>query len=495
MELFRWCATSGNISFGHDVVREILQQNPVKPIWDAIFVWAAATGKGVDEIGRMIDIMESANPSTSDSPERRQADIATINALVEYAISKEDPYMAERFIALGRERGIEPDAKTYGLQIDYRLSVGDIDGALTSYKNLQSTDVSSQEDVPTVNKLIVALRSSRRHDFDTIMNVAADLSDRRARFEPQTVTTLALLHLDRDEVHDVTDLLNTHAYHFSSAERAGIRDALVAYCLDPQTPLARTWDAYTILREIFDELPRQPRTQLMSMFFRRERPDIAVHVFNHMRSHSREDTIPTIDTYVTAFMSAARLKDLESLELIHNQLKLDFNIHVSTHLRNALIIAYTACGKPRKALGFWDDIVASREGPSYNSIHVAFRACEHAHHGDIKAKEIWEKLRKMNIELDRTLWGSYIAAVAGQGDMRHAAEILAAADEEGELDVDEHVLGSLFMGTPNAVKQRDVEAWARDKYPQVWASLMEKGVEELENEARVLKGIDRSVAP
>ncbi|KAK0767329.1 hypothetical protein LTR02_018322, partial [Friedmanniomyces endolithicus] len=116
--------------------------------------------------------MERANEGILDKESWRRPDTATINALVEYAISKDDPYTAERFIALGRDRGIEPDARTYVLQMAYRLGVNDIDGALTAYKNLQTMDLSSDEDIPAVNKLIGALCSSKQHDFDTIMNVA-----------------------------------------------------------------------------------------------------------------------------------------------------------------------------------------------------------------------------------------------------------------------------------------------------------------------------------
>ncbi|KAK3630669.1 hypothetical protein LTR56_017349 [Elasticomyces elasticus] len=482
----QWCMMEEQLELGHSIVRALMQTTPIKLVWDAIFVWAAGTGKGVDEIGRMLDVMEQSNEAIKNEDHWRRPNAATINALVEYANSKDDPYMAERFIALGRERGIEPDART--------LRVSDIDGALIAYKSLQSMETSTDEDVPAVNKLIVALSSSKRHDFDTVMNVAADLSDRRARFEPLTVATLSLLHLDRDELHDVIDLLNTHAYHYSSTERTTVRDTIVAYCLNNDTPVARSWDAYTIIRNVFDELPRGPRTELMTSFFERDRPDMAVHVFNHMRSHSRTDTMPTPDTYITAFLGTAKRHDLESLEVVHNQLKLDFNINLNTQLRNALIIAYTSCSRPRKALQFWDDIVASKEGPSYNSIHIALRACERSPFGDLKANEIWGRLRKMNVELDSTMWASYVAALAGNGDSEHAINVLEEADRKGEVEVDAFVLGSLFMGSSGMEKQGYVEQWAKGKYAKAWAELEAFGVEEAEDGMRAF-GIDRSVSP
>lgn len=493
-KLIRWCLRSQNLRFGHEVVRTAMTGFPLKAVWDSVFVWAAGTGKGVDEIGRMFDVMKRSNEDPGAPVRQRLPDATTVNALVEFAISKRDPYMAERFMVLGQDHGIEPDASTYVLQMDYRLDVNDIDGALTAYKNLQAMAVSGDEDLPAVNRLVVALCASKRHDFDTVMNVVADLSERQSRFEPLTTSTLTLLHLDRDEIHDVIDLLNTHAFHYSSAERASIRGAMVSYCLNPSTPTSRAWDAYTIIRDVFDELDRTARTELMTSFFKRERPDMAVHVFNHMRTHSRTDTMPTIDTYISAFLGAARLRDLESLEVLHNQLKLDFNINVSTSLRNALIIGYTACHRPRKALGFWDEIVASKEGPTYNSIHIAMRACEHSPFGDLKAKEIWERLRKTNVDLDGTIWASYVAALAGNGNVKASIKTVEEAEAKNELEVDKFVLGSLFDGAPGMDKQGDVEAWGKARYPREWAKLERMGVEENEVGTRAFK-IDRSVTP
>jgi hypothetical protein len=493
-KLLQWCLRSEELELGHGVVKELMTSNPRKPVWDAILVWAAGTKNSVDEIARMLDVMEQSNASIPDPSQRRLPDITTINALVSFAISRDDPYMAERFIALGRDRYIEPDARTYVLQMDYRLGVGDVDGSLVAYKNLQGMDLSNNEDVPTVNRLLVALCRTQRHDFDTIMNVAADLSDRRVRFEPDAVSALSLLHLQRGENHDVTDLLNTHAFHYSSTDRTSIRDAILQYTLNADTPTTRAWDAYMMLRSIFDEMPREERTELMTSFFRRERPDMGVHIFQNMRQHSRADTIPTIDTYVSAFMGLAKLRDLESLEVVHNQLKLDYNINLTTYLYNALIIGYTACGSPRRALDFWNDIVVSSEGPSYNSLHIALRACEKAPFGDLKAKEIFSLLRRRGVEIDQALWSSYVAALVGNGDNEAAFAAVGEAVEKGEVEVDAFMLGSLMAGAAGQVKQEEIEAWARQRYPGPWEDLENWGVEVDELLMRRYK-IDRTVSP
>ena len=493
-KVLKWCLANNELEVGHGFVRDVMASNPPKSVWDAIFIWAAGTKKSVDEIDRMMSVMEKSNETIKDRTPARIPDIVTINGLVEYAISREDPYMAERFISLGRERNLEPNARTYILQMNYRLSVDDVDGALGAYKNLQAMDLSSNEDVPAVNRLMVALCKTHRHDFDTIMNAAADLSDRHVRFEPLTVSTLSLLHFNRDEYHDVVDLLNTHAFHYSSTERESIRNAIVHFCLDPSVPTSRAWSAYTILRGIFDETPRSQRTELMTSFFKRERADMGVHIFQNMRQHSRADTIPTVDTYVSAFMGIAKLRDLETLEVVHNQLKLDFNINVTTYLYNALMIGYTACGQPRKALGFWNDIVASREGPSYNSIHVALRACEKSPFGDLKAKKIWDMLRQRGVELDQPLWASYLGALTGNGDNASAFTIIDEALEKGELEINAFALGSLFNGSSGQSKKAEIESWAKERYPLEWQQVESTGVDSDFNGMRTFR-LDRSVTP
>lgn len=490
-----WCLASGNLALGHEVVKDVMTSNPSKPIWDAVLVWGAGTKKSVEEIGRMLDVMQNSNETIPDESEWRVPDSATINALVRYAISQNDPYMAERFIGLGREHDIQPDADTFILQMDYRLSVNDVDGALVAYKHLQAQDLSTNSDVEAVNRLIVALCTSQRHDFETIMSVVADLSDREASFDATTVSTLSVLHLNRDEVHDVIDLLNTYSFGYSSAERASIRQNLVDYCLDSRTTTSRAWDTYTILRSIFDEMPREQRTQIMLNFFARERADMAVNVFNHMRHHSRHDTIPNDQTYVSAFLGCAKLGDLESLEVVHNQLKLDYNVTQTTYCLNALIIAYSVCEMPRAALDYWDDIVASREGPTYNSIHIALRACEKSPFGDIKAQEIWARLRKNNVELDQSMWASYIAALAGNGDNELARTVLEEAEQNGELEVDAFLLGSFLDASPGQLKQADIEMWAKERYPEVWRVLEEEiGWTVDDSRMRKVK-IDRTVTP
>jgi len=232
----------------------------------------------------------------------------------------------------------------------------------------------------------------------------------------------------------------------------------------------------------------------MTNFFDRKRADMGVHVFNHMRHHTRADTIPTANTYIAAFLGCAKLKDIESLEVVHNQLKLDFNITTTTHLLNALLLAYTQCGEARKALGFWDEISSSAEGPTYNSIHAALRACEVASFGDMKALELWQRLKKSNVQLDQSMWASYAAALAGNGHTNAAITEVERAEGKGELELDAFLVGSIFNAAEVWVKQEEIEMWCRSRDAKIWAQLEKIGIESGPAQTRICK-IDRSVSP
>lgn len=424
--VLKLCIQKNELAWGESIFKSMLETNPDKRAWNIIFQWAAAQGKGVDEIERMMEVMVRRNEVRNNL----RPDIETINGLVEFANSRNDPYTAERYVALGQKWKIMPNAQTYILQLDYRIKVGDIDGARAAYSKLQAEEVPEDKDIPLINRLIVALCSVKRVDYDVVMSIAEDLSERKARLEPDTVAALCLLHLQRDELHDVIDLLQSHAFHYSLEQRAQIRDLFVRFCLDRSNSTSRAWDAYTIFRQIFEETTVEIRTQMMNEFFARKRSDMACHVFGHMRQHFRPERRPTADTYIQCFEGIAGAANLEGLEMVHNMLKMDFEIEPSTRLYNALMLTHTACDMPDRSLEFWEDITNSREGPTYNSIQIALRACEEAPFGDRQARTIWARLKRVDIEMTREIYAAYVGALAGSAFLNEALKLVEEMEKE-----------------------------------------------------------------
>ncbi|KAF2639981.1 hypothetical protein P280DRAFT_24386 [Massarina eburnea CBS 473.64] len=473
-KLLKACALHGDQAFGQEVVTLLLAQQMGKETWDAVFLWSAAIGKGADEVDRMMNVMvRRNNEDRQKNPNLpvMQPDIDTINTLVEFSMSKKDSYMAERFVTLGEKRGIFPNEKTYTMQMHYRLSIQDIDGARAAYFGLQGSMSDSEESVAAVNALINAMCQSQQHHFDDTMALVDDLHERKARLAPETVAALSLLHLRRGEAHDAVDILQMHAHTFSPEQRVIIRKNLVAFIMDGQTSTADAWDTYQIMRNIFPETPRRDRIPILNEFFARKRSDMACHVFFHMRNASHEDITTTREVYVAAFTGFARNADVESLELAHNQLKLDLNVELNTQLRNALMLAYAATGDNGRALEFWTEIGTSKEGPTYNSIAIAFRSCEGMPFGDQHAKSIWRRLNEMDVDIDKKIFTAYLGAIARNQLYDEAIALVESAQDEYGFTPDLYILGNLFNATTNIDRQAKLEKWIKDNYPSVWREI------------------------
>jgi hypothetical protein len=431
--ILKFCIRNQQYEWSRTVFREVLETDLTKDHWDVVLQWAAgAMGKGVEDVERMIQVMIRRNQDK----ESVRPDIKTINGLVDLAMSLKDPYLAERYIALGLKLGIQPDATTFILQMDYRADAGDLTGAQAAYDALQAEEILNDEDLPAINKYIRALCTATNVNYDRIISITSDLEERHKRLEADTVAALSKMYLYRDEISELADLLQTQSYHYTLNERYRIRDTIVTFCLDRNTSTARAWNAYNLLRQIFDETSTEIRTSLMNEFFARGRSDMACHVFGHMRQHTVVDRRPVLDTYIQCFLGIASCADQESLDMVHNMLKMDSAIEPNTKLYNSLILAYTECDDADRALSFWDDITNSSEGPSYRTLEIVFRACGRKPFGDKVARSIWFKMRNMEIEVTREVFAAYVGALAGQGKWEEAKGMVEGCEKDLGIKVD-----------------------------------------------------------
>ena len=436
------CTEHGDLEWGEPIMRAYTDQEPSNEAdritaWGMVLRWAAAKGNGFDELDRMLQVL--VQKSTEQGLKTRP-EIRSINGLIAMANAKRDAYAAERYLALGQKWGLQPDERTLTLQFEYRIDSGDLDGARAVYYELKSHWPSLEElssavfrkygGFQLVNRFMVKLCQRKPLKYDLIMELVADLEERHARLSPETVSALALVHLQREELHELVDLLNTHVYRFSVEQRAVVCNVMVRYCLDPFVLTAKVWDAYNILRRTFAELGREERTKIMLQFSERGRSDMATHVFGHMRHLDMPDQRPTSETYVLCFEGIAQAGDSESLVLVQNMLKLDNQVEPDTRLYNALMLAYIGIGDPEQSLRYWDDIIHSREGPTYNSIQIALRACEDAHFGERQARDIWNRLKRFEIPVTREIYAAYVGALAGQSLFDECVDLINSAEKE-----------------------------------------------------------------
>ena len=431
--ILNFCMRNGELDWCKKIFREILDGNPPKPLWDVLFQWAAgALGKGVEDVDRMMEVMIRHNISNRDV----RPDAETVNGLVKLAMSSQDPYLAERYLTLGRKYGIRPNAQTFILQLNYRVAAGDMAGAQAAYDALQSEEVDNHSDLPAINKYIRALCSSKANYYDRIVSICSDLDEREIRLEPDTVSAICLMYLLRGERDDVLDTLQANTFHYTLPERATIINTFVLYCLDRNNNTSDAWEAYNLLRTVFQETPVEIRTKVMNEFFARKRSDMACHVFGHMRQHDRKEIRPVLETYIDCFRGIAGCQDKESLDMVHNMFKMDSSIEPNTKLYNSLMLAYTECEESDRALDFWQDITNSREGPSYESLELVFKACQEMPFGDRTAKDVWSKMRRMEIEVTRDVFVAYVCALAGQALVEEAQEMVENAEKDLGLKPD-----------------------------------------------------------
>ncbi|KAI1355210.1 complex I intermediate-associated protein [Xylaria sp. FL0043] len=442
-----------------------------KACWDVSYQFAfLLLGKSIDQIEHMFNV---AIDRTKDKPKARP-NMGSINCLLQCAIDKDDPYSAERFIALSKKFGFEPDLSTYILQMEYRLRANDYDGAFATYQALRNLGSSKERELPVLNKLIRSLCGSSRPDYEKVLDVTSYLEQRHVILEPETVVSICMAFMRNDETYEVIDTLSLHTAHYSIAERETVRKSFVGYCLDEKNSTARVWDAYSLLRQFFPETENKARESIMDAFFDRRRPDMACHVFGHMRSHDNIRHRPTLDTYVRCLEGIGRCPDVDSLKMIHNMMKMDTTIQLNTKLYNALMIGYVACDASHRALDFWEEITTSPEGPSYASLEIVFRAYEVQPYGDEPAKELWTKITKMDIDVPEHVYAAYLATLAAHGHLTDVKLLLDGYDGIIGRRPDFLTFAYVYNAFPSQEMKEDFESWSRHEYPQLWESLTQK---------------------
>ncbi|KAI1344821.1 pentatricopeptide repeat domain-containing protein [Xylariaceae sp. FL0016] len=444
-----------------------------KACWDTSFQWAILLlEKGIDHIEHMLRVVQEKTQNN----EKVQPNIGTINSLLRIAIDKDDPYLAERFISLSKKFGFSPNLKTFILQMEYRIRANDMDGAFKAYQSLQNLDETSKDaEISMLNRLIRALCSAPKPDYERVLDVTSYLESRHVTLEPETVVSICIAFLKNDETYEVIDTLSLHTVHYSIAERYMVRQAFVNYCLDKRlNSTARVWDAYTLLRQFFPEVENESRVAIMNAFFDRKRADMAAHVFGHMRASNNDEHRPTLATYVHFFEGLGRCPDEESLRMVHNMLKMDTTIQPNTLLYNSLMIAYTACDMPYRAIDIWKDVTATPEGPSYQTLELAFRAYQLTPYGDEPAKKLWEKMKMMDIDVPENVFEAYATMLAEHGHLEDVKNILDDADTVIGKRPELKSLAYVYNGLPNPEMKDEFESWAQHEHPATWEMLKKK---------------------
>jgi hypothetical protein len=410
-------------------MQELCDSNPPKAWWDVILRWAVYQGKDIDHIRRMMDVMIQTNEQN----EAVRPDIRTINGLLSAAVEHDNPLFAERINSLALELGLRPNAVTYSLLLEARTAGGDAVGAASAFDDLIHCTPLVGQPIKVINQYLKKLCYADPLDYNQVLAVLSHVERREVELEPDTIVGLCSMFLRNDKAHEVIDTLSLHVKQFSMEDRQVILDSLLKYCQDRDVSTARAWDCYNILRQFFPETSREERVALMESFFDRKRADMACYIFGHMRAHDNDAMRPDIATYVACLEGLGACPDAESVQMIHNMFKMDTKIQPTTKLYSAFMLAYTACDEPSQAFDFWREISMSAEGPSYSSLSIVFRVCQVLPYGDEKAKIIWEKMHRMEIDIPIGVYCSYIVMHAGQGRLEDVKALLIGMEDNYQI--------------------------------------------------------------
>ncbi|KAL6415356.1 Complex I intermediate-associated protein 84, mitochondrial [Ilyonectria robusta] len=401
---------------------ELGDTKPEKPYWDSLLQSILVMGKGLKQVeGMMSHMADSTGPV--------KADTTTINGLLRAAVDLKDPMLAEDILSLATEKDLKLDGETYLIQMDLRLEAGYLPGVQAAYKSAKKLEPWHSnpdrwwEYCQLLNQYLSTLCAQKRPDFKLIGELVNLAEEDQVQLDPQTVATLCVRFLENEQHYDVMDILSVHAFQFSAAEREIVQEAFVKFCL-VETSTSRAWSSYQLLRQFFQDLSFEHRVSLMEAFFNRKRPDMASHVFGHMRQHRNSEYHPQLDTYIKFFEGLGQNPDTEALEMVFNMLKMDTHVQPNTRLYTSLIIAHTACDRSLQAMDFWSEITSSREGPTYASLEAVFWALERKPGGSKVAQKVWKRIENMDVDIPPTVYNAYVGAIAGSAEEQEVQNII-----------------------------------------------------------------------
>ena len=404
---------------------ELGQSQPRKQYWDALLQAMLLVGVRLEEVQSMMSHMVSQNGPVS-------PDTATINSMLRVAEETVDPRLAEEILAIALGKSIKPDAETYLILLSMHIAAGSVADAKTAFGELQYAGAIASDNTALwreygqlMNRYLLFLCRQRPPDFKLILQLLRTVEEEQLHLAPETVGSLCLRFLENEQSFDVMDILSVHAFLYSEAQRDVVQDVFVKFCCDPSTSTSRVWGAYQLLHQFFQDLSFERRVQLLDIFFERKRPDMATHVFSHMRQHRNKAFQPGVDTYVKCFEGFAQNPDRNGTEQVHNMLKMDTRVHTNTRLNTALMLAYAAAERPLKALDFWNEITQSPEGPSYSSLEAVFWTLERKSGGAKMARDIWDKIEAMDVEVSPAMFTAYVGAVAASGNEKEVRSVIS----------------------------------------------------------------------
>ncbi|KAK2750651.1 hypothetical protein FQN57_002722 [Myotisia sp. PD_48] len=456
---------------------------------DALLHLDMARGGDTDSLCRRLDEMSLKNPEI-----QATMTIETINSLIEGAIATNKVNIVDDLIEMAQKYELELNPQTYLLKIDGQIKDNKIDEATATFQKLEEEFKLDDVNVLVLNKLVKKLCSMKRLevDFETLQLLVERIQTTNTRFEAPTLRSLCRVLLKHGDLEGVSSILRPVIDSYNPEDLAHISRGLIHYILDMKQSTDSAWEVYELLNMAFPATSTKNRTLIMKRFFERKRSDLACLVFGHMRQKEHKLHRPTASMYAQCLEGIAEAADADSLHLVHNMLKLDLQVELTTEILNSLMLAYASCGMPTQAMEFFKEILHSVEGPSKATLPIFFRVCATYPTGVDEATRMMEKLKTLDIQLLEVAYNEYIGALGGHCELERAVEAIAAMDSTIGIPPSRYTIGALYNSMPYRYWRDQVADWAQIVYPELWKGLEEFGFTENEDGLRSFN-IDRTL--
>jgi hypothetical protein len=452
--------------------------------WDPVIKWMLFRGDSLRTIQHTMFEQNSALGRTSQarssensyvqSLSRRIPDTqtaiaitSTLDQLVELALRVDNLDAAntiynEFFPALGASHTIASDE----LRLATLIRIEDSLGAKSLYDDLlrQGHRVSST----TVLQLLQLLTHHEKPLAIEAQAVFFDFLD-TPDAPPETLSmafaTVAKLLLRTGDYPKVRQILQDRYMD----RVPGWRNTLSSICLDVisdpsnvrMEPLLPVY--HIVQRWAPETITLSHRHNLMQKLLFHGRSDLGLELFHDMR-HS-DISQPTKQTYEIMLSGCAKTRDAQTLEHIHNALRLDSSIEPDTPLFNSLMLAYNRSRLPEKALAIWEVLSESSRLPDVETASLALDACVRLpRYGLIRARKIWTFMEDNQIEPSSSSYAALLSVFATVGKWDGMLGLLERMDKE---KVNAQVLGTAY-NCMRRDRKAEIEKWARENRPEVW---------------------------
>ncbi|OAX82300.1 hypothetical protein ACJ72_03356 [Emergomyces africanus] len=458
----------GKAGWARDLLT-VPRRNPTPEVRDAVLLLAVKKGQGADVVDKKLADLCTINPDLKST-----LTITTFNKLLEFKVIKREYDGIDDLVSLAKAWGLEPDAFTGMSRVSARLHAGDIPGAMCLWEELDLGEVTEGNNNVTLWNIIMrqlCLAAQADPDDETVLAFIDRLLESDCPLEATTLEEICRMLLLRHDLEGISELLKPFVSSCSIPGLSQVLKPFAQFIADQKESAETSWEVHELLTRAVPYAPVGFWTNTMKQFFKRGRPDLACLAFGHMRKKVNPQDRPTAQTYAICLHGLAKTGYAEGIFLVHNMLKLDVEVQWTRTLLHKLMAAYISCGDPEQAMEFFRVILHSEEGPSYYSITLFFRACATYRKGLQEATQMVEKLKSLNIPLNRRAYNNYIRVLSTHGELERATEAISAMRAEIEEHPTEATIGLLYNHLPNQKWRDQAESWARIAYPDLWAGL------------------------